>query len=182
MPTPTEGLPEGAVMIPRARLSYHSLFEKRAYDSKDTPKYDATFLIPPKSPAIQELRDAVAEVKGKGKLKGISFYPPDEDDKERPEGCEGYYRLTAKTSGRPMLLTREAEVLDSTDDSPFYGGCWVRAAVSPWLASKASWVSFELAVVQFAADGDRFGGGVNKAKAAQAFTAIEDDDESVFGD
>jgi hypothetical protein len=65
----------------------------------------------------------------------------------------------APGSGRPAVLTRP--------QNRIYSGCYVNIEVNFWVyTNKAEGVSCDMLLVQFAADGERFGGGVTADESA----------------
>ena len=89
------------------------------------------------------------------------------DGKKRAyDGYEGNWALSASRpleKGRPMVVDADKSPLVAADGKP-YAGCYVNAVVSFWAQDNqhGKAVRCELVSVQFAKDGDSFGGGGTK--------------------
>lgn len=144
------------------RLAFPSLWKTVEYNGKDLGKYEATFLIPKDHPQVDELKDAVKKVgtealgetwhKGKLCLK-------DGDEKEY-EGYADCWSLKADTKKRPVVLDVDKSALTEQDGKP-YAGCYVNASVTLWAFQNeyGKFVKAQLNGIQFADDGEAFGGG-----------------------
>ena len=153
-----------------ARLSFPNLFTPSAYEGSDNLKYSATLILDKTQDAdqIAQLRKIVsslAKEKWSDKLPKKMFYSlQDGDDLERAE-YEGKYILKANNKKRVPIIDKDMSALVAEDERP-YAGCFVNAKVRFYAWSNGgsfSGVLCSLEAVQFAADGESFGGGAGNA-------------------
>ena len=132
-------------------------------------EYSIVVMIPENDPQVQVLKDAMRELwtgkfgpeKGPKKLKAAldskntRFLHYDDEN--------GYYKLNLKrkeADGAPRVLDRNKAPLDASSGKP-YGGCYINVQFHMWVYDKQSTgTSATLLGVQFAADGEPFGGSV----------------------
>lgn len=140
-------------------------------------RYEACFLIPKDSNALEELKAAYDEAARIGKARhGSSFKakPFDEavkdgdaKDAEVLEKCpyfKGHRLLNAHSMFRPKLQASNGDVL-SEDTTEFYDGVYVRAKLiaAPFITPDRSnkGVTWFLTTVQKVRDGEALGGGTD---------------------
>lgn len=159
------------VILKNVRLSFPDLFEPKAFQAGDTPKYKASFLIAKDDAAqlkaIEAAIKATATEKWGAKadavLKGIRGNPnkfcfQDGDTKEY-DGYAGHMSVSANSKVRPLVYDRDKTPLVAADGKP-YAGCYVNASIEFFAYDTPSnGISASLKGVQFASDGDAFGGG-----------------------
>lgn len=128
------------VFITDARLSYPSLVEPRKPLMGGEPKFDATFLIAPNTPAAQQLQQAIQSVAdeefGPNAARilsnGGSPLKRGDDKQNPPAGYAGNLYITARSKMRPdlrdgnpkIMITDPAEIRER-----FKGGYHVNAYV-----------------------------------------------------
>lgn len=170
------------IKLTRVRLSFPKL-DKMAPRAKGVDKlaYQATFLLPPDY-SMDEVRDAVKAAMldkwGKPiplKGRGVPVKPAADFDYA---GYDEGWSVLAANSDRPIGLV-DGQKVPVTDPEEirrmFYPGCWVNALVRPYAwdhPAGGRGVSWGLLAVQFAADGERIGGGSSIDLDAE-FSAIE---------
>ena len=129
------------VFITDARLSYPSLVEPRApLNQGGEPKFDATFLVAPNSPAAQQLQQAIQSVAdeefGPNAARilsnGGSPLKRGDDKQNPPAGYAGNLYITARSKMRPDLRDGNPKIM-ITDPAVirerFKGGYHVNAYV-----------------------------------------------------
>lgn len=175
------------IMIQNARIGFaHGIFKASALEDNQQPKYGADFIIedgrtkvfivnPDKTRKLASMKDimlAVADEAKKGK--GQAFLEDLEASKkchrngdrrtdkngEVYDGYEGNWYVTAKSVARPSVFDRDKTPLTEADGKP-YSGCYVNATMDIYAntVKQKQGVFAGLTGVQFAADGDAFGGG-----------------------
>lgn len=175
-----------SVMLKGVRAHFtESLFTPKIF-KKSPLRYTGTFAVPKKSAAAKALfaaleREAESLWPGKGTAKLEEFkksptqYFIKDGDKMDVEINEGYWIVTAhrnSTKGKPDLKGRKLENLE--DNGVIYDGCIVNADVDVYCQKDDNeGARCGLVGVQFAGDGERFGGGRSKA----AFESLDSDDE-----
>ena len=164
------------VFIADARISYPALEEPRLSVNGDNPRYEATFLFAPDSPAAQQLKQAVETVAREefgpqaDRILAAGNPVRSGDDREtKPAGYAGNLYITARSKIRPDLRDSNPRI-QITDPAiikdKFRGGYHVNAYVeifsyqakSPTGAVIKSGVSAMLLGVQFKAYDTPFGG------------------------
>lgn len=163
------------VKLASVRIAFPNLFEaKTIAGSEGEPRFSAAFIIEPGSvnaKALAAAMDAVAKEKWGGKadtiLKDLKSkervcykQSPLSKDGTPYEGFEGKHSLNASNKSRPLILARDKTPLTAQDGKP-YGGCYVHASVELWAQDNkyGKRINASLKGVQFASDGDSFGGG-----------------------
>ena len=174
--------------------------------SKGAAKFEATAIIQPGGANEKRINDAIIAVAKEkygekevsdGKGGKIPNYKAvlkalDEDrrglrdgnSKRTPggdiyDGFEGMKFITARTEKRPGVYDLDRSVLTSEDGKP-YSGCYANINVDIWALKKQGvkpCIVAELSGVQFADDGDAFGGGVGAAKPDDFEDLATDEDD-----
>lgn len=180
--------------VTNARLSFPRLFEPRAFESGQTERYEATFLLDPSDKvhkkqieAIEAAGQALIKEKWPKKqptMKGFCYGYADEDGVEF-DGYEGmfYIRTNKKApDGRPLVVDRSNSPV-TAEDGVFYAGCYVNGTLSLWLQDNqyGKRINANLRGVQFVKDGEAFGGG-ERVDPDDEFEAMEEADESDYLD
>lgn len=163
-------------MLMNVRLSYPNLFKKTAFKADDTPKFSAMFIIDKDNPDMAELKKAMKKVmidKWGEKPASLKLCLRDGTEKEGAGFGDEVMFFNASTEKRPGVYDADRSVLTDEDSRP-YAGCYVNARVSFWAQDNqyGKRINAELNGVQFAADGDAFGGGGAPA-AADDFPELE---------
>jgi hypothetical protein len=164
-----------SIILTNVRLSFPDLFVAKQFQGNpNSPfQYKATFLIQPGSANDKIIREAInnaAKTKWADKaaaamqtIMGQSqkFCYIDGNQKEY-DGYQGMWALTSarnQDAGAPAVVDKNKTPLMGTEGKP-YGGCYVNAKVTIW-AQDNQWgkgMRCTLEAVQFAGDGDAFGG------------------------
>jgi hypothetical protein len=190
-------------MLPNVRLSYPVLWTPKRFDEDDVNSsraWSAAFHLDKVKHAelIEELLAAeFAEVEAKmserekptarklfDKLPNRDRRMIDGDDEGQAEGC--YILNSRATEGKnaqPLILNRAAKEIDEGADGAPYAGCYVNAQVELW----GQWAKYKrsnctLLGVQFAKDGDAFGGGKPADRSAFSNLADTGEDDGEIAD
>jgi len=169
------------VTIPKARLSFPSLFQKSVFEGKEG-KYEATFLFTKTdTKKYNKIMASSEECKTTAKIKvansKLCIQDGDEiyDEKEH-DGYQGMWAVKAANSKRPTLLTGQKEPIVEEDEI-LYAGCFVNAIIDPW-AQDNNWgkrINANLLGIQFVKDGEPFGDAT--VADADDFDEIEEDED-----
>ena len=182
------------VMLKNVRLAFPVLREAERFDpanTKSEARYSANLLFSKENDALYKecvaAMHAAAEAKWPGKgtkaLAGLTaslkVALSDGDMKaDKYDGFEGAWSISAhaKESTPPRLLDRDKTELPRTS-SKIYAGCYVNASIEFWAQDNqyGKRINAQLRGVQFAADGDAFGGA--RAASADEFDTVEGVDE-----
>lgn len=170
------------MVLKNVRLSFPSLWSTEVFNGQDTGKYAASFLVEKDSKQGKELAALVKQVGeekfGKG-AKGVKFCIKDGDDPELGyDGYAGMWAIKANTKRRPVVIDRSKTPV-TEDDNVVYAGCYVNVSIDVY-AMDNQWgkrVGCQLNGLQFAKDGEAFGGGGN---AMDDFEEIESDSGSAM--
>lgn len=163
--------------IQNVRLSFPSLFHKARFNGEET-KFEANFLIPKDSPQAKAVRDTIDGLI-KTDLKGAKLGPDKlcikDGDDLKYDGCAGHWSLKASNAKRPLVVDKDKTPL-TEEDNRIYAGCYVNAIVEIWAQNNAygKRINATLMGVQFAKDGDAFGGG--DRVSVDDFDEVEDED------
>jgi len=180
------------IILKNVRLSFPDLFEPKAFQAGDTPKYKASFLIAKDSEQIKAIEAAVKATavakwgaKADTVLKAIrgnanKFCFQDGDVKEY-DGYAGHMSVSANSKVRPLVLDRDKAPLTAADGKP-YAGCYVNASIEFFAYdTPGNGISASLKGVQFVKDGDAFGGGAPASADEFDDLAVDNDAESLAG-
>lgn len=174
------------VKIQNVRLAFPNLFKAKAIGDGE-PRFSAAFVIEPGSAnakALDAAVDAVAKEKWKDKAAGILKelrgkgrvcfkHEALSKDGEVYDGFEGMHSLNASNAARPLIIGADKNPLTEADGKP-YAGCYVNVSLEVWAQDNSfgKRVNATLKGVQFARDGDAFGGGA--PASPDDFDAIEE--------
>lgn len=173
------------IKIGNARLSFPSLFQTAKFNSEDTGKYEATFILDKVEHAelIESIKakiNAMLKDEIKGKLAPDKICFKDGDDQDRPEYA-GKYVIKASTKKRPLVIKRDKSPI-TEDDNIVYAGCYVHGIISLWAQNNSygKRINAQLDGIQFVKDGDSFGDAGIGTDAFDAFGDSTDDDDDDF--
>lgn len=151
------------------RLSYVNVFEAKAMQEGQDPKYSAQLIISKSHPQMKELKKLIYEVAKEKFPKMVTGkdYPArlknplrDGDD-ERPdeEAYENCFFLNANNKKRPTVIDRDRSPL-TDDDNVIYSGCYANVIIDLFGYDTAGnkGVAASLGGVQFKRDGEPLGG------------------------
>ena len=180
------------IFLSNVRLSFPQLVEPRSSVENGAKKFSADFLMPMNHPGVQQFgaeyakaaqekwkehaQSVMAIIQGDRKLRcfgqgnekvnGKTFKPYD--------GYADMFYISANKDQMPQMIQADGSAVDPTNTMAYqalarkmYGGCYVNAAVRPWLQENkhGRGVRCELIAVQFAGDGEAFGEAVADATA-----------------
>lgn len=170
-------------ITPVGRLSFPALFEARAVNPGDTPKFSLTLLLDEEAQGTDEFKAMKAAVKAVGREKWGDDMPKKlklpflsvDDLNKVPDGYEDSHVIIRMNSvNQPGVVDEKVQPV--MDAKKIYSGCYVRVACHPYAwehRTGGKGISFGLDHVQFVADGEPFTkakkptdvfGAVSKAK------------------
>lgn len=171
------------------RLSFPVIWNPEAMKQGDKPACSAHFIMAPDSAAAKTVKAALSEVanaawgdQGPTMLQQliqqdrVCLHKGDSktgQDGTVLEGYEGNLYVSARSAVRPTVVDQQKQPLTEADGKP-YAGCYVNAVVAIWAQTGGQYgkrLNAQLQGVQFAGDGDAFGGG--KAASPDAFENLE---------
>jgi len=165
---------ETKVVTGKVRFSYAHVFEPKAIEEGQTPKYSVSLIIPKKDKAtLAKINEAIAAAleEGKtkkfgGKLPAVWKNPLRDGDAERPddENYAGAFFINANSTNKPGLVDANTNAIINKED--FYSGCYGRASVNFYAfnTSGNKGVACGLNNLQKLEDGERLGGGASTAE------------------
>lgn len=189
--------------LEKVRISFPSLWEAEAMKPGDRPAFSAKFLTekdgdnkPKLMAAIKKVAEAkwgknwkkvYAELKKKDRIFLTEGDAKTDDSGAPMEGYGGMLVVGARSYVRPTVVDRDPNRRLTEEDGKIYSGCYVNAFVAVWAQSGeyGKRINCQLQGVQFASDGDAFGGG--KAADPSVFDSLADefeveDAEEALGD
>jgi len=129
---------ETKVITGKVRFSYANVWEPRALNQNDEPKYGVVLLIPKTDTATVSAINAAVNAafemgvtkKFEGKRPPVWKNPLRDGDVEKPddEDYKGCYFVTANSQTRPGIV--DANVQDIISQDEFYSGCYGRASIN----------------------------------------------------
>lgn len=159
------------VKLNNVRLAFPNLFEPRAAQPGQTPKFSAAFLFAPEHPAVQEIKATMTRVAKErwgekaetiyGQIKaGNKLCLHDGAEKSQYAGYEGNLFVNASNELKPPVVDQRRQPLTIADGKP-YAGCYVNAIIDIWAQDNqhGKRINASLMGVQFYADGERLAGG-----------------------
>lgn len=175
------------VVTGKVRFSYANVFEPRAMNEGETPKYGVCILIPKSDTrTVNAIKSAIEAAKQAGKAKladkngkiPATIKTPLRDGDAEREGkeFEGCYFLNANSGNQPGIVDKSLQPIMSRDE--FYSGCYGRASINFYAYSINNGMSKGIAAglnnLQKLEDGERLAGG---SSAEEDFAdSLEDDD------
>jgi len=182
------------IRIENVRLSFPSLLEPSQFNEKADPVFKAYFLIAKDDPQVKLIKAAMLEAanerwgeNGKKRLsvlfkKGDTCLRDGDEkvnrDDEVLDGYGGCYYIRANNAVQPLLLDRNENEIDKLKgkDIP-YAGCFVHTVLNVWAqdSHNSIRVNAKLLGVMFAAEGEPFGSGPQRASAS-AFAGLSSSD------
>ena len=186
------------MLIKNLRLSFPHIYKLHAFKPDQTAKFSAAFVMEPGDPQIEAIAAEMMRVAlskwgdSSGKLSpGIiatlkakpCLHPNDEkmNSDGSPMGgfTPGGMYFNASSLLPPTTIDQYGKKVEESD-GVIYAGCYVNVMVDFW-AQDNEWgrrINAGLAGVQFAADGDAFGGGrpasVGDFEIQEASAALEE--------
>lgn len=177
-------LPEGQVIIQKARLGYPKLWKAEGIknDPASKPRYGCQIYLPKSDESTKAKIDAeiarLVKVHFKGvKPKSKDLCIKDGDGEEGDENTRGYWLISAnraESQGRPQVIDRARKPIDSSDSSSVYAGCVCNFLVSFYVPKNWNKITASLEIVQFVSDGEPFGAA---PVATDVMPELEDEED-----
>lgn len=183
------------IRIENVRLSFASLMEPYLHDSTSEPTFVIDALIPEDDAQLKLIKALMLEVatekwgeKGRQVLKmlvgeGNTFLRDGNKkinrDGDAYEGYPGHRYIKARNKVQPLLLDRDENEIDKLKgkDIP-YSGCYAHIIIDVWAqdhTKNGRRINAKLLGVMFAAEGEPFGSGPQRASAS-AFAGLSSSD------
>ena len=179
------------IILRNVRIAFPDLWTAVQYEGKGPFSYRATFLIDPKSAEHSLVQETIQKVAIAGwgvKAKEVLLTIEGQSQKfcyidGNTKGYDGYENMWAlstsrpQESGRPKVIDQRKNDLTVDDGKP-YGGCIVNAKVQLWPQNNkfGRGLRASLIAVQFAKDGDAFGGAPPASDTGMEEVADSGDD------
>lgn len=156
------------ISLPRVRLSFQRLYEARAFEKGQEPRFEATFLLDPSNEVhaekIKELRRTAARLVKEvcdGKIPEDVRYCFGKGDTKKYDGYAGmWYIATHKkaSDGRVTVVDQNKNPVQAGEENAPYSGCYVNATITLWSQNNryGRRVNCNLRAVQFAKKGEAF--------------------------
>ena len=158
----------------KVRFSYLNVFQPRAINDGDAPKYSVTLLIPKSDKhTVSKIKAGMEAAKtsyiqrnsGK-KLPAQLKHTLHDGDGERPNGgefgeeCKGHYVMTVSSKNPPVIVYNDKTPI--TDPKELFSGCYGRAIINFYVydTNGNKGISAGLNGLMKLHDGEPLGGGV----------------------
>ena len=179
------------IVIKNVRLSYPKLFEAAQFKGTGPARYEAQFMVEPDSEAHKKIEEAIAQVasdrfggKATATLKKLRaskqtccYVAGEMTGREENEGLM-VLSTNRKEKDGPVAVFDADKTPIHVDNGRVYAGCYVNASVDLWAQDgQYSGIRCTLVAVQFAKDGDAFGGGPIRSNGDE-FETLESAEES----
>lgn len=179
------------MLLTNVRLAFPTLFKPETVNGEGEPAYSCAMIIDPKKQEalikqIEENMTAVAKEKWGAKadahMKSMSSKDKlclhDGNGKPDYDGFEGMLYISSRGKQRPLILNTDKSPLTEEDGKP-YAGCFANVSIDLWAMDNqyGKRICAQLRGVQFAGDGEAFGGG--GTANVDEFEEIEATDASV---
>ncbi len=179
--------------LDKVRISFPTLWEAEAMKPGDRPAFSAKFLMPNDSDQKAKLMAAIkkvaqakwganwkkvyAELKAKDRIFLTKGNDKTDDSGDVMEGYADQLVIGARSYVRPTVVDRNPKNRLTEEDGKIYSGCYVNAFVAIWAQTGeyGKRINCQLQGIQFAGDGDAFGGG--KAADPSVFDSLADEFE-----
>jgi hypothetical protein len=185
------------LMLSNCRLSFPKLVEPSAFTEGGPKKYSADLIIDPNSDDWKKFMQSImADVQAKwGENANAVLQMVQADRKLRCFGAgsekidkktfkpylgyDGMVYISANNTNMPQMIEANGKSVPADNLMAYqaqarkmYGGCYVNAAVKPWVQDNAfgRGIRCELTALQFSKDGEAFGEGL--ADASSLFGAV----------
>ena len=175
------------VVTGKVRFSYANVFEPKALNEGDTPKYSVCLLIPKSdTKTVDKIKKAIeaAKVAGKavladknGKIPSTIKNPLRDGDDERGDdpAFEGMYFINANSHRKPSIVDKDLEPIMSQEE--FYSGCYGRASLNFYAYNvQSKGIAAGLNNLQKLEEGEPLAGGSTASEDFGGENAWEDDD------
>jgi len=163
------------IKLQNVRAAFLKVFKAEAVNGGDKPVFGGSFLLAPTDAQIKTIESAMAQVakdkwgvKADGIMKemkaGGKLCLKDGNSKASYDGFADMMFVSATSATRPLTLGRDKAPLTEAD-GVLYSGCYVNVSMELWAQDNqyGKRINAQLGGVQFAKDGDAFGGGGSAA-------------------
>jgi hypothetical protein len=175
---------ETRVTTGKVRFSYLQVFQAKAMEEGETPKYSTAILVSKKDKAtIAKIDAAIEAAKRDGKTKKWGGkIPPSlkipwrdgDDEKPDDEAYKGHLFFNASSVRKPIVLGPDKRPLE--DESELYSGAYGRAVLNFYpFAGKSKGIAVGLESILKLEDGESLGGGT--VTLQDAIDAFSDEDD-----
>lgn len=168
------------VVTGKARLSYVNLFQPRAQNEGQEPKYSCCVLIPKTDTAtVNKIKAAIEAAKQAGAATFGGKIPPglksplrDGDTERDTAEYKGHWFINASSKQKPGVV--DAQVQTILDQGEVYSGMYGRVSLNfyAYNVNGNRGIAAGLQNVQKVADGEPLSG---RSRAEDDFTAVEED-------
>lgn len=175
------------ILLKNVRLSYANIFEPKAMNEGDDPKYSVSLIIDKNDENnIKKIKQAIENAKANGKAEKFGGKVPanlrtplrdGDTDREDDDAYNNAYFLNANSKQAPEVIDQRK--LPATD-ADVYSGCYAHVTVNfyPYAVSGNKGIAVGLGNIMKAKDGERLSGG---ASAESDFADIDaEDDDDLF--
>ena len=177
---------QGIIYLTDVRLSFPHLLQAHASAEGAEPKFAADFILTPGNPGYEAVRarawqlaqekwadiapQIFAQIEADRKLRnyGNETEKLDKKTMQPLNGYTGNLWIMANNKYQPQIVGTDGQVIDAANTmavqaaaQKLYGGCYVNAAIRPWLQDNqfGRAVRTDLVGIQFLRDGEPFGQG-----------------------
>ena len=168
------------IVTGKARLSYVNLFQPRAQNEGQEPKYSVCVLVPKTDTAtVNKIKAAIESAKEAGKPTWGGKVPPGlkvplrdgDTERDTPE-YKGHWFINATSKQRPQVVDASVQPILSADE--VYSGCYGRVSINFYAYNQNGnrGVAAGLGNVQKVADGEPLSG---RSRAEDDFTAVQEE-------
>jgi hypothetical protein len=168
------------IVTGKARLSYVNLFQPRAQNEGQEPKYSVCVLVPKTDTAtVNKIKAAIEAAKEAGKPTWGGKVPPGlkvplrdgDTERDTPE-YKGHWFVNATSKQRPQVVDASVQPILSADE--VYSGCYGRVSINFYAYNQNGnrGVAAGLGNVQKVADGEPLSG---RSRAEDDFTAVQEE-------
>ena len=168
------------IVTGKARLSYVNLFQPRAQNEGQEPKYSVCVLVPKTDTAtVNKIKAAIEAAKEAGKPTWGGKVPPglkvplrDGDTARATPEYKGHWFINATSKQRPQVVDASVQPILSADE--VYSGCYGRVSINFYAYNQNGnrGVAAGLGNVQKVADGEPLSG---RSRAEDDFTAVQEE-------
>lgn len=177
------------VVTGKVRFCYVNVFEPKASNEGETPKYSVCILIP-KSDAVtlNKIQKAIEAAKSLGKAKladktgripATIRMPLRDGDEDRPDdpAFSDMMFLNANTTRRPPVVDKNLNQILDTDE--LYSGCWGHASINffAYNVDKSKGIGTGLLALQKTKDDEPLSGAYTSVE--EDFGGLNDDDDDL---
>lgn len=164
---------ETKVITGKVRFSYANVFEAKAVNEGDTPKFGVSLIIPKKDKVtIKKIENAIAAALEEGKAKFGGKVPKNfkqplrdgDEEREDDEVYAGSMFVNANSPRRPGLVDENTDPIMDKED--FYSGCYGRASINFYAfnSNGNKGIACGLNNLQKLEDGERLGANIVSAE------------------